>query len=61
MQHICIMGIRSSSADATCNSEIALSNSLMASSLALHSFVSLNDLPTFSDDHLMVSSYLRVL
>jgi hypothetical protein len=34
---------------------------LMASSLALCSFVSLNDLPTFSDDPLMVSSYLRVL
>jgi len=51
-----VTGIRSSSADATCDSEIALSNSSMASSLALRSFVSLNDLPTFSDDPLTVGS-----
>jgi len=53
---ICVMGIRSSSADVTCDSEITLSNSSMASSLALRSFVSLNDLPTFSDDPLTVGS-----
>jgi len=55
-RHIRVTGIRSSSVDATCDSEIALSNSSMASSLALCSFVSLNDLPTFSDDPLTVGS-----